>query len=255
MAWNPEQYLKFADHRLRPALDLLARIDVERPSHIYDIGCGPGNVTVWLKRRWPEAEIVGVDNSSEMLTDAAKNFPGIKWHFGDVTGWQPPEPASVIYSNAALQWVDDHEHLLPKLHNALAKGGALAIQMPHNIRQASHMLLRLAAEEGPWHATLVPMLRDKSVADPEVYWRILRASGAIVDIWETDYLQRLEGEDAVLEWVLGTTLRPLLAALPSDQRGDFLADYRQRLRTAYPPEADGSCLFPFRRLFIVASKR
>jgi trans-aconitate 2-methyltransferase len=254
MSWNPEQYLKFADHRLRPALDLLARIPLENPRTIVDLGCGPGNITEWLRRRWPEADIAGVDSSREMLETARKNHPDLAWEQADIEHWRPKAAVDLIYSNAALQWLDHHRPLFARLFAALAPGGVLAVQMPRNFDQPSHALMRRAAQEGPWRDNLAPHLRPSPVAPPADYWRMLQALGARLDIWECDYLQVLSGEDPIVQWMLGTTLRPFLAVLSETERDAYLGLYRDLVREAYPREADGSTLFPFRRVFILASK-
>jgi trans-aconitate 2-methyltransferase len=254
MSWSPEQYLKFADHRLRPALDLLARIPAENPETVIDLGCGPGNITEWLKKRWNDARIIGVDSSAEMLAAAKTRWPQMEWEKADIGEWLPKTPASVIYSNAALQWLDNHRSLFARLYGALAPGGVLAVQMPNNFDQPSHVLMRAVAKEGPWRDILAPHLRHSPVAEARDYWRMLEPLGAGIEIWECDYLQALSGEDAVLQWVSGTALRPLLAALDEDWREAFTSDYAARLREAYPREGDGTTLFPFRRLFILASR-
>lgn len=254
MSWNPEQYLKFADHRLRPALDLLARIPAENPETVIDLGCGPGNIIEWLKKRWGSARIIGVDSSEEMLEAARLRWPDMAWEKADIGHWQPKSPASVIYSNAALQWLDHHPSLFARLYGGLARGGVLAVQMPRNFDQPSHVLMRQVALDGPWREVLAPHLRPSPVAGAEDYWRMLKPLGAEIDIWECDYLQPLSGEDAVLQWVSGTSLRPLLAVLDKERREAFVADFAARLRAAYPRENDGTTLFPFKRLFILASR-
>lgn len=254
MSWNPDQYLKFSDHRLRPALDLLTRIPAESPETVIDLGCGPGNITEWLMRRWPDARITGVDSSLEMLERARKTHPDIAWEQADIEHWLPKVRADVIYSNAALQWLDNHRPLFAKLYAALAPGGVLAVQMPQSFDQPSHVLMRQAAQDGPWRDVLAPHLRHSPVSSPVEYWRMLQPLGAGIDIWECDYLQILSGDDPVLQWMLGTTLRPLLAVLSETERDAYLEVYRELLREAYPREADGATLFPFRRLFILATK-
>jgi trans-aconitate 2-methyltransferase len=254
MAWNPEIYLEFADHRLRPALDLLARIDLANPATIYDLGCGPGNVTRWLQRRWPEARITGIDSSAEMLAKARSDWPELTWQQEDIASWRPHQLADLIYSNAALHWLDHHETLMPLLFESVAPGGWLAVQMPHNFAQPSHQLMRQCAQEGPWARRLKPHLRPEPVAAMPDYWRWLSPLAAGLDIWETEYLQILEGEDAVLDWIRGTALRPLLAALDPGEQVSFLDALRRKLAGAYPRQANGATLFPFRRLFLLARR-
>lgn len=252
MGWSPDQYLKFAAPRLRPALDLLARIDLEQPRLIYDLGCGAGNVTALLANRWPQARIVGVDSSSAMLDRAAKLLPQAEWVLADLAQWQPSEAADLVFSNAALHWVDDHARFLPWLVRALAPGGVLALQMPANFTAPSHRSLFAAALSGPWQDLLRPLLRENPVGSPEDNWAIL--AEVRPEIWETTYLHALTGEDPVLEWIMGTSLRPLLEALPEGWQGDFLAVCRDLLAKAYPRRANGVTLFPFRRQFILAKK-
>ncbi len=254
MNWNPAQYLKFADHRLRPALDLLGRIPAENPESVVDLGCGPGNITEWLQRRWPKASITGIDSSVEMLATAREKHPDLDWEQSDIEQWMPRVPVDILYSNAALQWLDHHRPLFARLYGALAHGGVLAVQMPRNFEQPSHVLMRQAAHEGPWRDRLAPLLRPSPVAPPAEYWRMLEPLGAAIDIWECDYLQTLSGEDPIVQWMMGTTLRPLLSVLSETERDAYLGVYRELVSAAYPREIDGTTLFPFRRVFILATK-
>jgi trans-aconitate 2-methyltransferase len=253
MAWDPAQYLKFAGPRLRPALDLLQRIDVEAPSSVYDIGAGAGNVTRLIAARWPEARVIGVDSSAEMLAKAAAENPRIEWQEADLAAWRPHQPADIIYSNAALHWLDGHDRLLPGLFAGLAPKGVLAVQMPRNFGARSHTLITETALGGPWRPMLEPLLRPAPVAEPEFYYDLLAPLAATLDIWETEYLQVLDGINPVKEWTKGTWLLPLLAALDEPERSRFEADYGERVAAAYPPRRDGRTLFPFRRMFLIAT--
>jgi len=200
MPWDPAQYLKFAGPRLRPAVDLLARIEAETPQNVYDVGCGAGNVTRLIAARWPQANITGVDGSAEMLAKAAAESPRITWQRADFAAWRPPLPADVIYSNAALHWVETHRELLVALLAALKPGGVLAVQMPRNFSAPSHTSMSIAARQGPWRAKLEPLLRASPVDPPDVYYDRLAPRAARLDIWETEYLQVLDGEHAVKEY-------------------------------------------------------
>ena len=255
MAWNPAQYLKFAGPRLRPAIDLLERIERDAPATVYDLGAGAGNVTRLIAARWPEAHVVGVDSSAEMLAKAAAEEPRIEWRRADLAGWRPDRPADVIYSNAALHWLDAHERLLPGLFAGLAPGGILAVQMPRNFTARSHTAITETALDGPWRGVLEPLLRPAPVAAPEFYYDLLAPLAASLDMWETEYLQVLDGENPVKEWTKGTWLAPLLAALDEPERSRFEAAYAERVAAAYPPRGDGKTLFPFRRLFMIARAR
>lgn len=250
--WDPGQYLKFADERTRPARELLARVPLESPGTIYDLGCGPGNSTALLAARWPTAQLVGVDSSTEMLAKARAQRPDIEWCQVDLAAWVPPAPAEVLYSNAALHWLPDHGALFPKLALALAPGGALAVQMPRNFGEPSHVAMAEAAAAGPWRAKAEAAIGRRPLHPVAAYYDWLAPHVRAVDLWETTYLHVLAGDDPVVEWTKGTALRPVLAALDDNERAGFLADYAARLRRAYPKRADGKTLFPFRRLFVVA---
>lgn len=252
--WDPAQYLSFADHRIRPALELLARVRQEAPAQVADLGCGPGNVTHTLRQRWPQAEIVGVDNSREMLAKARTVDTTIRWQEADLNDWAPEGPQDVIYANAALHWLPDHPALFVRLMEMLTPGGTLAVQMPRNFLEPSHAAVADAVRAGPWEATLTPVLRPVPVSDPQVYYDILAPVSGSVDIWETRYLQVFQGENPVADFTKGSWLKPFLDALEEPQRSDFEADYRARIQQAYPRRADGATLFPFQRLFIIATR-
>jgi trans-aconitate 2-methyltransferase len=254
MSWNPQQYLKFSQPRLRPAMDLLARIPSAEPALVYDLGCGAGNVTAVLAERWPDARIIGVDSSATMLAQAARSLPRMQWVHQPLAGWQAERAADVIYSNAALHWLPDHRQLFPALVAMLAPGGVLAVQMPRNFSAPSHTLIEATARAGPWCSKLEPLLAPAPVAAPQFYYALLAPLAASLDIWESEYLQLLSGEDPVKEWTKGTWLMQFLERLDATERVQFEADYALRLRAAYPRLADGTTLFPFRRLFIVLQK-
>ena len=264
MSWNPQRYLEFEDHRLRPAIDLLARVPSDAPRSVVDLGCGAGNVTRLLARRWPDAAIVGVDNSAPMLSKARTatvDLPHVRFETGDLASWAPNGPADVVYSNAALHWLSDHASLFPRLARSLAEGGVLAVQMPRNFDAPSHVAVAEVATSERWRGRLATVVRAPPVAAPEAYFRWLGPHCVSVDVWETIYLQRLaardDGEHPVVAFVSGTWLLPFFDRLgdDADARRDFLGDYRERIARAYPCEPDGSTLFPFRRLFVVAVAR
>jgi trans-aconitate 2-methyltransferase len=252
MTWDPAQYLAFAGHRLRPAMDLLARIPVDAPTTVTDLGCGAGNATKMLAERWPGATVTGVDSSAEMLARAREESPDIEWIEADVGAWKPDAPVDVLFTNATLHWLGDHEALFPRLAGYVAPGGAFAVQMPANFREPSHTLVHDAARAGPWRETLEPMLQDTPTGTPDFYYDLLAPRAKSLDIWQIEYLQALTGDNPVVEFTKGTWLRPFLDALEEPQRSEFEADYRDRIRAAYPERAGGITLFPFRRLFIVA---
>jgi len=257
--WDSELYLRFSDHRLRPALELLDRVPLADPRVIYDLGCGAGEPTRIIAQRWPNASVTGLDSSAEMLQKAGTEPGPVRWVQADVSQWQPDDHPDLIYSNATLHWVEDHAELFPRLVSFLAPGGALAVQMPLSWPAPSHVLMReTLANGGPNGTTLGREELRRAVArkwvdEPEEYYDLLVTRVRTLDIWSTEYLQVLHGEDPVLDWVSGTGLRPILNGLDDAEREVFLAEYRQRLRAVYPTRPDGSTLYPFRRLFIVAT--
>ncbi|GAA2176173.1 trans-aconitate 2-methyltransferase [Arthrobacter parietis] len=258
MRWDPAQYAAFSDHRARPFFDLVGRIDHPAPRRIVDLGCGPGELTVVLARRWPEAEVLGIDSSPEMverarsLEDTPANLAFVP---GDVRDWTPEAGTDVVVSNAVLQWVPDHQTLLARWAAALEERACLAFQVPGNFSAPSHVLMRRLAESERWCQQLGSILRhDDVVSPPEDYHRLLRGAGLEADIWETTYQHLLTGADPVLEWVRGTGLRPILAALPAADAAEFERTYAAMLSAAYPPEPDGGTLLAFRRIFAVGTR-
>ncbi|WP_069768606.1 trans-aconitate 2-methyltransferase [Streptomyces sp. LUP30] len=258
-SWDPAQYLRHAGHRARPFADLLARVPVlpREPPRIADLGCGPGNVTVVLADRWPDARITGYDNSPQMLADAASHAgPHLDFAHADLTDWTPAESYDLLVSNAALQWVPGHLDALAGWLDGLVPGGTLAFQVPHNADAPLHALMRELGGSARWKSRLGHVLRhEDSVHAPGVYLDRLARLGCAADVWTTTYLHVLQGEDPVLDWVKGTGLRPALDALADDPeaRDAFVAEYRDLLREAYPSAGYGTVL-PFRRLFAVATK-
>jgi len=252
--WDPSKYLEFAGPRLQPALDLLSRVPLAAPASVYDLGCGAGNVTRFLAERWPTASVTGVDGSPAMLAKARASAPTMTWEEADLQTWRPSRPANLLFSNAALHWLDDHARLFPRLVADLAPGGVLAVQMPRNHGAPSHTEMVAAAEAGPWRERLRPLVRAHPVGEPSFYYDVLAPHVSHLDIWETEYLHVLDGANPVVEWTRGSALKPLLDGLEEPERSGFLAEYASRVARAYPPRPDGRTLFPFRRLFILATR-
>lgn len=263
--WDPQQYLRHAGHRTRPFHDLLARIPAVPglPPQIADLGCGPGNVTVVLADRWPDAHITGIDNSTEML-DAAGHIAGptpgggrLDFRCADAASWTPERSYDLIVSNAALQWVPNHPDMIPGWVGSLSPGGTFALQVPGNFTAPSHALLDELCDAPRWRHRLDGHGRRYThILDTAGYLELLAGLDCAVDVWETTYVQLLTGEDPVLSWTKGTALRPVLTALDGDPEAaeEFVAQYRDLLRKAYPPGPRGT-VFPFRRIFAVATRR
>ncbi|WP_112662917.1 trans-aconitate 2-methyltransferase [Microvirga flavescens] len=253
--WNAGQYLKFEDERTRPAIDLLARVPLTDPKRCIDLGCGPGNSTELLARRYPNAEIIGLDSSDAMLEKARQRLPHLAFEKGDISAWAPSAPFDLIFANAALQWVPEHAALLPRLVAALNPGGCLAVQVPDNFNEPSHVLMRDVAARGPWAQRLggAVTAREKIGSFGDYYAR-LKGAGCSVGLWRTTYVHCLDDADAIVEWVKGTGLRPFLDPLDEAEQATFLALYRSEIAHAYPTQFDGKVLLPFPRLFLVARR-
>ncbi len=246
--------MRHAGRRIQPALDLLARIDVAAPELVHDLGCGTGNVTRIMRARWPQAHIIASDSSEEMLDAAFAEDAGIEWRLADTRSWDEPAVYDVIYSNAVLQWIPDHDEVIVRLLESLRPGGVLAVQMPLSWYEPSHELMRTVLDDADLgSAELRRAHATPNVARPEHYFELLARHAATREVWTTRYFQALGGPDPVLDWVSGTGLRPILDQLPEGELAIFLPRYAAALRTAYPPRNDGTTLFPFPRLFFVAA--
>lgn len=254
--WNPALYTRFEDQRTRPARELLARVPLEDAKTVYDLGCGPGNSTELLVERYPHAAVVGTDNSDAMLASARKRLPDVRFVASDIATWQPEAPPDLIYANAALQWVGDHEALIPRLFAALAPGGVLAVQMPDNRDEPTHRLMREVASEQPW----APHIGDAAALRTAIlrlndYYDLVAGDAAEVDVWRTAYQHPMDSADAIVEWVSGTGLRPFVDPLPEAERKSFIAEYTRRIDAAYAVRRDGRRLLAFPRLFFIARRK
>lgn len=258
--WDPALYESFADHRGRPFDDLTRRIRAERPRHVVDLGCGPGTLTAGLLQRWPDATVLGIDSSPEMIETAQERaathgHQGLSYELSDLREWlsrTPTGAVDVIISNATLQWVPGHLDLVPDLARVLAPGGWLAIQVPGNHHSPVHALLREVAAREPY-AEATAGLSRLVVTEPADYLHAGASAGLVVDAWETTYLHVLAGEDPVFRWISGTGARPVLQALEGELKDRFVAEYQQELRLAYPASSVGTVL-PFRRVFAVGKR-
>lgn len=255
--WNPALYTRFEDERTRPAAELLARVPpAPQRRNVVDLGCGPGNSTELLVARHPAADVLGIDTSQAMLDAARRRLPNQRFELGDIAGWSAAAPPDLLYANAALQWVPDHERLIPRLAAMLAPGGALAVQMPDNLDEPSHALMRETAAEPRFAAHLgaAAELRAR-ILSAEHYYDLL-AGAADVDVWRTTYYHRMADASAIVQWLRATGLRPFLDGLPTPAlQAGFVAAYQRRIESAYPQRADGQRLLAFPRLFFVAQRR
>ncbi len=253
--WNARQYLKFENERTRPARDLLQQIPLAEARKVVDIGCGPGNSTELLVQRWPQASVIGIDTSADMLRQARERLPAQTFIEANIAHWSPPEKTDVLFANAIFQWVPGHLKQLQRLLGALEKGGVLAVQMPDNLAEPTHALMREVAQMEPWRETLADHARARDVLPkPGAYYDALGPLCTRLEIWHTVYNHVLADAPAIVEWVKGTGLRPFVDPLQSAERKQYLAEYTARVAANYPPQADGKVLLRFPRIFIVAVK-
>ncbi|QKJ88358.1 Trans-aconitate 2-methyltransferase [Paramixta manurensis] len=253
--WNPDLYRQFEAERTRPAQELLSRVSVAEAREVTDLGCGPGNSTELLWHAWPQAKVVGVDSSPAMLDQARQRLPDCQFVQADIRGWHAQHPQDVIYANASLQWLSDHTGLLPHLANQLAAQGVLAVQMPDNLQEPSHRLMREVAARAPWRDKLGQKVDRQQLLTAGQYYDLLVNAGCQVDIWRTTYYHQMPSAQAIIDWLRATGLRPFLEALDPPERQTYLHAYLHEISQAYPSQADGAVLLAFPRLFIVAQRR
>ncbi len=251
--WSPEQYLKFGRERTQPSIDLAAKIGVDSAKSILDVGCGPGNSTQVLRRRWPHAEITGLDSSSEMIEKARETFPPGKWIVGDASKLDREERYDIVFSNAALQWVPDHDALIPRLFSHVRPSGAMAVQVPANGRSALHRALLSVSRRPRWHGPTAGCRRLMHYHGPEYYYGLLQPLAARVELWETIYYHVLSDHLELLEWYKGSGMRPYLESLPDESaRSAFGDEVLDACRPFYPVRKHGGIIYPFRRIFFIA---
>lgn len=248
--WDPAQYARYAEQRLQPALDLIHRVPLDFPDAIVDLGCGRGNVAPHLLEQWPDVAYLGLDIDHHMLQAARTAHPNLHFEHADIASWSSKDPVDLVFSNAALQWVPDHASLLPRLVDQLRRGGCLAVQIPHTFSMPVHAEMRKQAEA--WAGPLDGYSIDWPVLELDDYYRLLTPISSNVQLWETTYVQVLDGEHAAFEWIRGSGLRPYLQRLEGEELHEFENEFRARMDEAYPSESDGRTLLPYRRLFFVA---
>jgi trans-aconitate 2-methyltransferase len=251
--WDAEVYLQFANERTQPSIDLIQRIQLGDPRRIIDLGCGPGNSTEALRRRWPNAAITGLDNSPDMIAKAQASYPQGTWIAADARSWRADEPFDLVFSNALLHWIPDHANLCPHLLDQVAPGGALAAQLPAHYDSPLHREILAVSKDPAWDQGMDEARTAITREPPALYYDALEAVASRLDLWETTYYHVVAGPEAVLEWFRGTGLRPFLEALASDaERAQFERMLLERYTASYPRRPSGKVLFPFRRLFFIA---
>jgi trans-aconitate 2-methyltransferase len=254
--WNPDLYLRYATYRARPADDLWPRLKLNVAGDIYDLGCGPGTLTAKLAAKWPERRVTGVDSSPTMLAAAREKFPaGIVWQEADISRWTAPSSAALVFTNAALHWVPNHESLFPHLISQVAPGGVLAVQMPVSGPEPYHQCIQALAASPKWRDKFKGVQAHDDPLAAKTYYDLLSPMASDIDIWETEYHHVLEGENPVTDWISSTGLVPFLSVLSDAEKPDYLADYSACAAGAYPRQKDGKVLFTMHRLFVIATKK
>ena len=254
--WDSKQYLKFAAERTQPAIDLANRLTTAAPERVLDLGCGPGNSTAVLKKFFPAAELLGVDNSPAMIEQAKQDYPDLSFSLFDANDsfYNLGPQWDVIFSNACLQWVPDHQTLLVKLLDALTDNGELAIQIPLQTKAPFHALLRQIVTSERW-SPFFPEIRKVHILDELEYCELLQTHAGEFTMWESNYFHILESPQAVLQWYRGTGLRPYLKVLPPEKRSEFEQEILSGIESLFPRLQDGSVVFKFSRLFFMARKK
>ena len=250
--WNPNLYLRFKKERTQPSIDLVKRIESDSPKRIVDIGCGPGNSTEVLRKRWESSEIIGVDNSREMIEKAKESYPEGRWLLSDVYDLDPADPYDIVFSNAALQWIPNHERLIPHLLSLVGKGGVLAFQVPNNQDSGIHQNLCETILEPRFREYTGRVSHILNYRSGPYYYDLLAAKVAELEMWETTYYHILDNHEELLNWYKSTGMRPYLEGLPENLVEDFVASVRDKCRERYALQSDGKVIYRFNRLFAIA---
>jgi len=253
--WDSELYLRYERERTQPSLDLAAKIPLETPQEIIDLGCGPGNSTRVLRKRWPEARIIGLDSSPAMVEKARQSSADIEWRIGDIQTWSEPDRFDLIFANASLHWIANHGTLMRRLIDALKPAGILAFQMPALYNQPAAEAVNGLANSPSWQSYRLQERYTLSVHNPSAYYDWLAPVSRQLQIWETVYFHELENHHRMIEFYSSTGLKPYLEGLPSEEHRDrFKSEVLDSYRTLFPAQPNGKVLFPFRRLFVIAAR-
>mgnify|MGYP002538544036 FL=1 len=253
--WDSAQYLKFGSQRTQPARDLAARLPAGNPREVLDVGCGPGNSTEVLAKRYPGARILGIDSSPEMVAAASHSHPDLEFRLCDAGRQlaQLDRQFDVVFSNACIQWIPDHPMLLRNLLGLLKKDGVLAVQVPMNHQEPVHRVIGEITARERWNKR-IGKARIFHQLTPEGYFDLLAKLSPVFDIWQTTYFHRMRSHEDILEWYRGTGLRPYLAQLSDEERPDFEREILTELRRTYPKQENGEIIFRFPRLFFIAGR-
>lgn len=253
--WNPDLYLKFKRERTQAVKDLIFRIKKEKPERILDLGCGPGNSTGELRKRWPEAEIIGLDSSEEMLEKARSSYPDIEWVQAD--GGEDLsflEKFDIVFSNATIQWIPGHKRLLNNLVELINEDGILAVQVPNTKYMPIRIAINETAEDDKWQKKFHNMKQYIHYEELSFYYDVLYKDVKEIELWETTYNHVMLDHESIIEWYNSTGMRPYLEKLEQWEKDEFAESVLKKIRKSYKLQSDGKVLFPFRRLFFIAYK-
>jgi len=253
--WNPNLYMQFRSERTQPSIDLVAKINSVEPKSIIDVGCGPGNSTQVLVNRWPKAKITGLDNSSAMIKKAAQDHPNQAWIVADALIYNPETEYDIVFSNAAVQWIPNHENLLKKFYGMLSDNGIVAIQIPLFWDMPLGRIINEVAEDSRWKDQMEGVSDLFTIHDYSFYYDHLAILFNSIDIWQTHYFHILDSHIAILEMMRSTGLKPFLGALDNDSDiNQFENKVLIGIEKAYRKQKNGKVLLPFKRLFFIGYK-
>jgi trans-aconitate 2-methyltransferase len=253
--WDPDSYLRFEHERTLPSRDLVARIELPEPRTIVDIGCGPGNSTRVLRNAWPAADVVGLDNSNEMIQKAKATYPGGRWILADAADWQSSEKYDLVFSNATVQWIPNHEKVLHHLFDMVSDNGALAVQVPFNAEAPLYRALIAVSESSTWRRLMTGCRDQIYYRDGTYYYNLLWRLSARIEMWMTTYIHIMQSHQDLIEWYSSTGMKMYLERIDSEERRRlFTSEILDACKSQYPLQPDGKILFPFQRLFFIAYK-
>ena len=253
--WNAKQYLRFSKERTLPATDLVHRIELTKPKHILDIGCGPGNSTSELKKRWPKAQVIGIDSSLDMITTASASYPDMEFKLVDAAKDLSTitDRYDIVFSNACLQWIPDHPRIFSEMMDLLNDGGVLAIQIPVNFSEPIHKVIQQVVHKDKW-AELLQYNRELDFLSEEEYHDLLAQVTSDFSMWKTIYMHRMPSYDAIMDWYRQTGLRPYLQRLSEENQAKLEAEVLAGIKDEYPLQKNGEIIFRFPRLFMLGCK-
>jgi len=254
--WNPDLYLKFKNERTQPSIDLISKINISfRPKSILDIGCGPGNSSQALLQRWPGAKLTGIDSSPNMIDKAKKSYPDNIWIVADASKYTSDTKYDIVFSNATIQWIPNHENLFKNFLNMTNDGGVLAVSVPRFDEMPISKILNKVAGNEKWKTATKGCAETFTRYDYQFYYNLISPDYQTVEMWQTDYIHVLESQPAIIEWISSTGMKPYLDRLNEKEKTQFEDEVLSEVKHYYPVQNNGKVLFPFKRLFMIGYKQ